>query len=194
MPAGDSAAAHARSGLSRRHLLRLSVAAPLVTAPRLAEAARWRPPREWRLRLHNAATGEIFDDVYCADGRLVPDAMARIDWVLRDHYTDQCRSMDEELLHCLYRMQCRLDTDRPFEVLSAYRSPATNHRLAKAGTGASPQSLHLQGRAVDIRLPDQGTRSLYRAALEIGDGGIGYYPRSGFLHIDTGAPRRWMGR
>lgn len=164
-----------------------------MTAPRLAEAARWRPPRDWRLRLHNTTTGEVFDDVYCADGRCLPEALARIDWILRDHYTDQCRTIDETLLHRLYRIQCRLDADRPFEVLSAYRSPETNHRLAAAGLGASPQSFHVQGRAVDIRLPGRRITDVYRVALELGDGGLGYYPTSGFVHVDTGAPRQWMG-
>ena len=194
MPAGTFNADHARTKVSRRHLLCFPFAASLVSIPRLAEAARWRPPREWRLRLHNTATGEVFDDVYCVDGRTLPDALARITWMLRDHSTNQCRPIDDALLHRLFRMQCRLDSDRPFDVLSAYRSPATNHRLAKAGMGVSPQSLHLQGRAVDIRLPGCDVRTLHRVALDLGEGGIGYYPMSGFVHLDTGAARQWIGR
>ncbi|PWC52444.1 DUF882 domain-containing protein [Azospirillum sp. TSO22-1] len=194
MPAGAFNTDHARATLSRRCLLRLSLAAPLAPIPQLAEAARWRPPREWRLRLHNTATGEAFDDVYCVDGCSLPEALARLTWILRDHNTNQCRAIDESLLHRLFRLQCRLERGRPFDVLSAYRSPATNHRLAEAGLGASPQSLHLQGRAVDVRLPGCAAHALHRAALELGEGGIGYYPESGYVHLDTGAPRHWTGR
>jgi len=185
---------HARARLPRRHMLRLLLAASLTTLPGVAQAARWRPPREWRLRLYNTATGEDFDDVYCVNGRIVPEAMARIDWLLRDHYCDQCISIDDGLVHRLYELQCRLDGDRPFEVLSGYRTPETNSQLIARGLRAAPKSLHMEGRAIDIRLPGVKAKTLYRAALASGEGGSGWYPRRGFVHVDSGPPRQWVGR
>lgn len=184
--------------LARRGLLRLALGAGIgaVTAVRGTGAAAApipAPEPQRRLRLHNTVTGESFDDLYWDGGRPVPDALARIDWLLRDHHCDRCARMDLELLHRLSLLQARLRTRGPLEVLSGYRTEETNRRLVASGIGASPRSLHLEARAVDIRAPGVPARTLYRVALASGPGGVGGYLRRRFVHLDTGPERRWLG-
>jgi uncharacterized protein YcbK (DUF882 family) len=138
-------------------------------------------------------TGESFDEVYWADGRPVVEAVARIDWLLRDHNNGKHRRIDLELLHRLWGMQEKLDTDQPFEILSGFRTRETNQKLIERGIKASANSLHMQGMAVDLRVPNRRPRALYRLALSLGGGGTGCYPRRGFVHLDSGPTRRWMG-
>ncbi|HYG88977.1 MAG TPA: DUF882 domain-containing protein [Azospirillum sp.] len=145
---------------------------------------------ERRLRLYNTVTGESFDDVYWSEGRGLVEALARIDWLLRDPFADRCKPIDLELLHRLSTLQRASGRVGPFEVLSGYRSPETNRRLVTEG--AARQSQHLFGRAVDLRLPGVRPRDLYRLALSLGSGGTGYYPRRGFVHLDTGPKRHWV--
>lgn len=177
-----------RPGLSRRGLLGLGAAVALGVC-RSRPAAAWEPEPERTVRLYNCQTGESFDGVYWAEGRPIADALARIDWVLRDHHSDDCRRIDLALLHRLWEMQEKLDSTRPFEVLSAFRSLETNRHVK----GAAATSLHLQGKAVDLRLPGRRTADLYRCALSFGDGGAGCYPKQNFVHVDTGPTRRWVG-
>lgn len=146
--------------------------------------------QDHRLRLYNCLTGESFDDVYWSEGRGLPEALARIDWLLRDPFADRCTSIDLDLLHRLSALQRASGRAEPLEVLSAYRSEETNRRLLSEG--ASRQSQHLFGRAVDFRLPGARLRDLYKLALTLGSGGTGYYPRRGFVHLDTGPDRRWV--
>ena len=178
-------------GLSRRGLLGLGAAAVALGVPGARPAAAREPEPERVVRLYNCQTGEGFDGVYWAEGRPVAEALARIDWVLRDHRNDDCRRIDLALLHRLSAMQERLGSDRPFEVLSAFRSLETNRRLI--AQGASVTSLHLEGRAVDLRLPGRRATDLYKCALSFGNGGAGCYPGRGFVHVDTGPTRRWVG-
>lgn len=185
--------------LARRGLLRLALGAGIgaVTAIRGSGAAAApipAPAPQRRLRLHNTVTGERFDDLYWDGGRPVPDALARIDWLLRDHHCDRCARMDLALLHRLSDLQARLRSRAPFEVLSGYRTEETNRRLVASGIGASPRSLHMEARAVDIRVPGMTAGTLYRAALASGPGGVGGYLRRRFVHLDTGPERRWLGR
>ncbi|NYZ16245.1 DUF882 domain-containing protein [Azospirillum sp. RWY-5-1] len=185
--------------LARRGLLRLALGAGIgaVTAVRGTGAAAAPIPapatQRW-LRLHNTVTGERFDDLYWDGGRPVPDALASIDWLLRDHHCDRCARMDVDLLHRLSDLQARLPAHGPIEVLSGYRTAETNRRLVASGIGASPRSLHMEARAVDIRAPGVPARTLYRAALASGPGGVGGYLRRRFVHLDTGPERRWLGR
>lgn len=154
-----------------------------------AEAAGNAAVHERRLRLYNCQTGEFFDDVYWAEGGGVAEALARIDWVLRDPANDRCVSMDMDLLHRLSAFQQASESTEPLEILSGFRSKETNRRLISRG--ASRHSQHLLGRAVDLRLTGTRPRDLYRLALSMGRGGTGYYPKQGFVHLDSGPDRNW---
>lgn len=189
--------------LSRRTLLsraaalaasRPAAAGALVAAPlAAARAAPLSFADGERLALHNLHTGEQVDVVLHDRGRRLPDAKAEIDRVLRDHRSGDVHPIDDGVLDQLLALRQRLGLRQPFDVISGYRSPATNARLAAASDGVARTSLHMQGRAVDIRAPGLDLRTLHRAALELGAGGVGYYAKSNFVHVDTGRVRRWGG-
>jgi uncharacterized protein YcbK (DUF882 family) len=121
----------------------------------------------------------------------VPDALVAIDRILRDHRTDETIEMDLRLLDLLHALRATLGSRRRFEVFSGYRSPATNAALLEEGHGVAEHSFHIVGKAIDVRLPDRSVSALRRAALRLRRGGVGYYPRSGFVHVDVGPLRRW---
>ena len=146
-------------------------------------------PRE--LAFRNLHTGEEIDVVYRADGQLDPGALREIDWVLRDFRTGEARPMDRRLLDLLWRLRAALDTTAPYEVISGYRSPATNAMLARESRGVSRVSLHMKAMAIDMRLPDRPLLALRDAALGLRLGGVGYYPASDFVHVDVGRVRWW---
>jgi uncharacterized protein YcbK (DUF882 family) len=141
--------------------------------------------------LRNLHTGESLHRVYWEDGRLVPDALRDIDWVLRDHRTGQVHEIDRGLLQLLSALHSSLDTVEPFEVISGYRSPASNALLRATTTGVASNSLHPRGMAVDLRVPGRPLPRLRAAALALQRGGVGYYPDSDFVHIDVGRVRAW---
>jgi uncharacterized protein YcbK (DUF882 family) len=145
------------------------------------------------LRLHHCETGESFDDVYWTEGRPVADSVARIDWLMRDFHVDECRRIDLSLLHRLSTLQEKLETDRPFEIFSGFRSARTNQRMIARGERAAAHSFHIEGMAADFRVPNRRTSAVYRLGLSLGGGGTGFYPRRGFVHFDSGPTRRWMG-
>jgi uncharacterized protein YcbK (DUF882 family) len=157
--------------------------APATGARAAADAAR--------LAFLNTHTGERVDVVYREAGTLVPGALAEIDRVLRDHRSGDVHPIDRSLLDLLHRLASTVDTARPFHVISGYRSPASNAKLAAASSGVAKQSLHLQGRAIDIRVPGVALRDLRQAALGLRGGGVGFYPGSDFVHLDTGRVRAW---
>jgi uncharacterized protein YcbK (DUF882 family) len=110
---------------------------------------------------------------------------------LRDHRTGQMHPIDRKLLDLLHEVQRRTGSQAPFEMISGYRSAATNERLRRQGHRVARRSLHMVGKAIDIRLPDLSTRRLRDAAVAMRRGGVGYYARSNFVHLDTGRVRRW---
>lgn len=119
------------------------------------------------------------------------DALAAIDHVLRDHRTNEVHAIDVRLLDLLYDLSAQLETPRPFQVISGYRSPQTNAALAEASGGVARRSLHMQGMAIDIAMEGVSTETIQSAALQLGRGGVGYYPNPGFVHVDVGRVRRW---
>lgn len=176
--------------LTRRNFLILGVAAAATFAADPVEAAlRVRPQRS--LSLYNLHTGESFRSVYWAEGRYLPQSMLAIDRVLRDHRTDDVHRIDPRVLDLLAALQEKLKARQPFQIISGYRSPATNAMLANTGEGVAKRSLHLEGKAVDIRLPKVPVRTVGRAARRLKAGGVGLYPASNFVHIDTGPVRTW---
>ena len=111
--------------------------------------------------------------------------------MLRDHRSDELTAMDPSLLDLLYNLQQKTQGHGPFHVISGYRSPSTNNKLRKNSKGVAKKSLHMQGRAIDIRLPGSELKTLQHAALSLQAGGVGYYPKSNFIHLDTGRVRFW---
>jgi uncharacterized protein YcbK (DUF882 family) len=177
---------------SRRDFLRVGVlAAAAVLAPGIALAARRpRAASVRRLRFLHLHTGERLSTVYFENGRYDADALAEIDRILRDFRTDDVRRIDRCLLDLLADLHARLETSAPFEIISAYRSPVTNAMLVARG-GVSPRSLHMDGRAIDVRVTGLSLAGLRNVAVGMKRGGVGYYPRSGFVHLDTGRVRQW---
>jgi uncharacterized protein YcbK (DUF882 family) len=178
------------AGIGRRAALRLGVAAFTAAAagPALAGVAGL-PARA--LTLRNLHTHEMVRATYWADGAWQADGLRKINHVLRDFRTGDVMDIDPGLLDLMHRLAALVGTDQPFEVYSGYRSPRTNARLANQSSGVAKKSLHMQGKAVDFRMPGMKLSGLRRAALSLQGGGVGYYPKSGFIHLDTGRVRFW---
>jgi uncharacterized protein YcbK (DUF882 family) len=136
-------------------------------------------------------TGERLSVAYWADGGYLSPGLARIDGFLRDFRTGESHPIDPALLDQLHDLRQATGSSAPFQVISGYRSAETNEALRAHRGGQARRSLHMQGRAIDIRLADVSTSALRDAALELGRGGVGYYRTEGFVHVDTGAVRRW---
>ncbi len=172
---------------SRRTFLGM-LAVPLMAAPRqlLADVAS---PRT--LRFAHTHTGEHLAVEYFSGGAYLPDALASVNQFLRDFRTGDVHAIDPDLLDLLHNLTQATETSKPFQVISGYRSPATNTMLRQRSEGVAAGSLHLRGQAVDIRLADVPLSKLRQAALAVGGGGVGYYPGSDFVHVDTGRVRTW---
>jgi uncharacterized protein YcbK (DUF882 family) len=160
-----------------------SIAAPAIAMP--------RPMPRRAIAFDHLHTGEKLSLVYWVEGRYVPGALARVNHVLRDFRTGETHPIDPHLLDLLHAVSTRLGTQAPYEIVSGYRSPATNEWLREHTEGVASNSLHMQGRAVDVRIPGRSLSVLHRAALAVKGGGVGYYPRSDFVHVDVGPTRRW---
>ena len=175
---------------ARRDLLGLAAAAAtgLIAAPAIALP---RVPTHRALAFHNLHTGEALDIVYWAEGDYLHDATRRIEYLLRDFRTGATHSIDPRLLDLLTVLRERLRTTAPYQVISGYRSPETNAKLHRIDEGVSTNSLHLQGQAIDIRVPGRASSAVRHAALSLKAGGVGYYPRADFVHVDVGRVRWW---
>jgi uncharacterized protein YcbK (DUF882 family) len=146
---------------------------------------------ERTLRLYNTHTGEQSDVTYWAEGVYQPDGLADVNRLLRDHRSGEVSSIDTGLLDLLCVLAASLGTQQRFHVISGYRSPASNALLREQGGGVARRSLHMDGLAIDIRVPGRNLADLRRAALALGGGGVGYYPASDFVHVDVGRVRTW---
>jgi uncharacterized protein YcbK (DUF882 family) len=147
--------------------------------------------RERFVRLVNGHTDESIEAVYWRDGVYLPDTMHQLNRVLRDHVSGEVHPIDPRLIDLLGDLRQSVGSSEPFQVISGYRSPRTNAWMHRHNRGVAAHSLHMRGQAADIILADSDLGSLHNAALELGEGGVGYYPRSGFVHVDTGAVRVW---
>jgi len=146
---------------------------------------------ERKLFFYNIHTGENIRVVYCEQGTYVPQALTDINQILRDFRTGDVKEIDTNLLDLLSTLHQRLESTEPFHVISGYRSPETNLHLNAASKGVAKNSLHMQGKAIDIRLPGYDLKTLHRMAIELRRGGVGYYPSSNFVHVDVGRIRYW---
>ena len=145
------------------------------------------------LSFRHTHTNERIVVTYWENGNYVDDSLVRINQFLRDFRTDDQIQMDPELLDILHEVYRRTGSNGHFEVISAFRSPKTNEMLRSRGqnTGVAKKSQHLLGKAIDVRLTDVPTAKLRKVAYELGLGGVGYYEKSNFVHIDTGRFRTW---
>jgi uncharacterized protein YcbK (DUF882 family) len=164
----------------------------LVPAYATPAAAPRAPAAEARrLAFVNTHTGDTFSDAYWESGNYVPDAMAAINHVMRDHRSGESHAIDPRLLDQLHRLNGLVEASAPFQIISGYRSPVTNAALHANSSGVATRSLHMDGRAIDIRIRGVELARLRDAALGMQAGGVGYYEASDFIHVDTGRVRRW---
>jgi uncharacterized protein YcbK (DUF882 family) len=146
-------------------------------------------PRE--LSFNNLHTDERLSIPYFEKGQYIPEALDEISHILRDHRTDDLYPMDPNLLNFLYQLQTTLDTTKPIGIISGYRSPRTNAALRSRSSGVARASKHMLGKAIDIRIERVSCRKIRDAAISLRQGGVGYYSRSNFVHLDTGNFRYW---
>jgi uncharacterized protein YcbK (DUF882 family) len=171
----------------------LGAAAALLAAPALVTSGRVEAavPDLRTLAFAHTHTGEEISLSYASGRSYLADALARLEWFLRDFRNGETHPIDPRLFDQLHQLAAITGTKARFQVISGYRSPATNHALRARGGGVAERSLHLDGRAIDVRLADVPLADLRDAALSMRAGGVGYYPGSQFVHIDTGPVRRW---
>ncbi len=168
-----------------------ALACAAAARPALAKSGVLVPERS--LSFHNLHTGESLKAVYWADGSYVPGSLAEINYLLRDFRNDEVKAIHPDLLDLLHAITNRLGTSKPIQLISGYRSPATNAMLHARSDGVAVHSLHMDGMASDIRIPGHDLRELHQVALSLRGGGVGYYPKSDFVHVDVGRVRRWNG-
>jgi len=179
---------------TRREMLRFGIVAGTLGAAALSGL----PAKAFattsgvrRVALHNLHTGEALDAVYWEDGVYVPDAVQALNKVLRDFRTGDVHFMDPGLYDILDSISTKVDNNAPYQIISGYRSPKTNAALHARSEGVASHSLHMEGKAMDIRLNGVALDHLHKAALSLGKGGVGYYPTSNFVHVDVGRVRTW---
>jgi uncharacterized protein YcbK (DUF882 family) len=175
----------------RRSFLRHGLLATAVLGfwtPALGHAA---PATARRVKLVNQHTGEKFIGEYWYNGKYLPDAFNDIKMLMRDHRTNERFPIDPRLMDILYVLSSRLNMATPFNVISGYRSPKSNAMLSRSTEGVARNSLHMSGQAIDLRVQGMKLTNLRDSALRLKAGGVGYYGRSNFVHIDTGRVRSW---
>jgi len=173
-----------------------SVAAVFLLAPSAANhfvlAKDATPAIEHHLRLYHTHTGERIDIVYRRGDTFLPEAEAQLDHFLRDHRTGEVKHYDPRLFDILSELTTAVGhSDAEIDIICGYRSSWSNEFLRSKSPGVAKNSLHMQAHAIDIRIPGVDTLTLRNAALGLREGGVGYYPRSGFVHVDTGRVRTW---
>lgn len=194
VPSDDLTVQHPTCMQRRRLLQTMAGGAALMTMPGLASATiRSGSAVKKRLSFSHTHTGEQLSVVYKVGNNYVPDAMVQLAHLMRDFRNGEVHPIDPGLLDILWQTQANLKNASTFEIISAYRSPQTNTMLRSRSshTGVAKNSMHLSGRAIDIRLPGVALADVRDAALDIKAGGVGYYADSGFVHLDTGKVRRW---
>ncbi|MAS88005.1 MAG: twin-arginine translocation pathway signal sequence domain-containing protein [Micavibrio sp.] len=187
---------------NRRNFLKQSLflGAGLVTSLSAAKAEAFNLPAQQLFQnvkepktisfkcLH---TGEVFNGAYKVGDQYIKDSLRHLRYVLRDHRDGTTHDIDRDLLDYMHAVKMRANRDQDFVVLSGFRSHKTNAMLRRTTTGVAKNSFHMEGRAIDIRIPGYSVAELQKNAHQLKLGGVGYYPKSGFVHIDTGPIRDW---
>jgi uncharacterized protein YcbK (DUF882 family) len=177
-----------RTQWGRRQFLKVAgtAAALIPCGGALASAAERRT-----LKFVHTHTGEKLSACYAAGGSYQSQCLLQVNRFLRDFRTGEIHPIDPTLLDVLYDLQVAADRDDTFEVISAYRSPRTNSQLRSQSSGVAEHSLHMDGKAIDIRLTGFPTKKVRDLALSLRRGGVGFYASSDFVHLDTGRVRSW---
>lgn len=139
----------------------------------------------------NIHTGEVYEGIYRVGGYYIPEEFKKINHIMRDHRENEARAMDPKLIDIIAEIQKNCGCNEPVGVLSGYRTEKTNRMLRRSTSGVAKNSYHIKGKAADIRLDGIKTRYLCNQAMKLKRGGVGYYPRSSFVHVDTGKVRHW---
>jgi uncharacterized protein YcbK (DUF882 family) len=182
--------------MTRRELLYWGGSAMLVSAFPLQVLSSFKRPLSKKLCLYNTHTGEFAKEEYWCKGIYCPNALKKINHLLRDHRSNEIKSISPALLNLLHTLQTMLGYTKPFEVSSGYRSLKTNEKLRKMGRkGVAKQSYHTRGMAIDVDFRGLSLARAHKAACFLSQsGGVGYYPSSHFIHLDVrGFPQRWTG-
>ena len=178
--------------LRRQFLKSIFILGVSAFCPRISDAIVHKVDYGERcLTLYHPKTKERFEGAYWINGNYTESALSEINFIMRDLRTDEIKPIDTRLLDLLFRIHGDLGSIEPFHIMSGYRSPDTNELLRKKGWAVSKQSLHEKGKAVDIRLPKTKTSLLRRAVYQLKSGGVGYYPKLKFVHVDIGSIRYW---
>ncbi|MDB5392538.1 MAG: hypothetical protein JWM91_44 [Rhodospirillales bacterium] len=178
---------------TRRMALRAGlclVAAMATPIPAFAKALATKPNRE--LSFVNLHTGERLKAEYVHNGAYVPSALRAISVLMRDHHNNKIHPIDPHLIDVAHMLHSRVRSNVSLNIVCGYRSPETNAMMHEISAGVAVHSMHIQGKAMDIRLPGTHLAALKKTALALDLGGVGYYPEDNFLHIDTGAKRHWV--
>jgi uncharacterized protein YcbK (DUF882 family) len=182
------------TALDRREILKYGLVGALASVtPLLFSGSAQAASEPWRARFRNSHTGESFDGVYRVGGKYLPESFERINHVLRDHRSGEAFPMDPHVLDIMTMVHRKTGVRGPIEIFSGYRSPKTNSGLRGASSGVAKNSFHMYGQALDMHIDNYSTAKLRNIAKSIKAGGVGYYPGSKFVHVDTGAVRSWNG-
>lgn len=188
-----------KSGTSRRGFLAVLGSATLLSvAPNFATTGFAKAPAiltgagNYRsLALANDRTGEWLKSVYWIEGEYIPEALAAYNHILRDWREDRAVTFDPRTLDILTAVQTMLETSEPFEIVSGYRTPATNAMLRSHSGAVASNSYHMRAMAIDLRMQSRSVNQIGRAGMALGAGGVGLYNRSNFVHLDSGPQRDW---
>lgn len=181
---------------SRRRFLAIGAgafvtAAGMTSRSVFAQSAIITPERT--LSFYNLHTGENLKTAYWVEGEYIPESLSDINHLLRDFRNDEIKPINLGLLNLLHDITQRLGTSKPIQLISGYRSPSTNAKLHDRSSGVAKHSLHMDGMAADIRIPGHDLSELHKVAAAMQGGGVGYYPKSDFVHVDVGRVRYWTG-
>ena len=179
--------------ISRRDLLALGLVTAASAVFPFNVAASEKVSSQKELSFYNVYTHENLKAVYWKDGMYLPEGLATINHIFRDSRTGREREININLLDLLFEVKEHMKSKEPYHIISGYRTPKSNAILGKRNKGVAKNSLHMYGKAVDISMPGYSLRGIRKVAMKLKSGGIGYYPRSKFLHLDVGEVRYWWG-
>ncbi len=180
--------------LSRRSVLKVGLTlsmSALISVSSFKPVMAFGGNGTYSVSFNNQRSGETFSGVYRVGNKYLPQAFERINYVMRDVREDEVFPMDPRVIDIISLVHKHLDANEPYTLLSGYRSPHTNSALRANSEGVAKRSLHMSGQAIDVRLGEVSARNIREAAIKLAAGGVGYYPRSGFVHMDSGAFRTW---
>ncbi len=181
------------SSISRRTLLGAFAATALVAAPTYSNAAGFlRGGGDIRrIRMYSGRTGERLDTIYWVEGKYIKDAVKEVNAFMRDWRSNDVISIDTRTIDIMAAAHNLMDVSEPYMLLSGYRSPATNAMLRSRSRGVAKNSLHMTGKAADLRLASRSVNQMAKAASACRAGGVGRYSGSNFVHMDCGPVRNW---